>query len=228
VEAFGKTLRHYRKHRRMTQTELAGAVGVAPAYVSQIESSLRVPSLRVARRIAEVLHVELPALLGAEPERTSPDRLTDGEKLEMLRSLVRSIEQDMEARPVREAVETYPGSKGARLGYTPELVVRSYAFRAAPPVTQLHVHEGHETVHCACGRAFIRFDDGEERTLEAGDAFRFDASRPHVVLGAEGTIVVSTASPPPTAETLRRVAVPGSGIRVDARPAGTPRGVLAG
>jgi len=49
MEEFGKHLRSCRKQRRMTQTELARIVGVAPAYVSQIESSLRMPILKVAK-----------------------------------------------------------------------------------------------------------------------------------------------------------------------------------
>ena len=64
MDEFGKNLRFYRKQRRQTQTELANRVGVAPAYVSQIESALRMPSLKVARRFAEALNVELPVLLG--------------------------------------------------------------------------------------------------------------------------------------------------------------------
>ena len=74
MEEFGKHLRYSRKQRRMTQTELAHIVGVAPAYVSQIESSLRMPSLKVAKRFADALGVELPALLGtaeAAPTRCS-------------------------------------------------------------------------------------------------------------------------------------------------------------
>ena len=204
MDQLGKTLRQYRKTRRMTQTELATAVGVAPAYVSQIESSLRVPSLRVARRIAEVLHVELPALLGgttADP--IAEERLSDVEKLQLLRTLTRGVEQDLETRPVREDVETYPGSVAARLASRAGVVVRSYAFGEPIPRTVLHRHHGFETVFCACGEAVVRFGS-EERTLEPGDLVRFDASQPHTITGRLGTVVISTAEPPPTAETLER------------------------
>lgn len=206
MEDLGKALRQFRKTRRMTQTELANAVGVAPAYVSQIESSLRVPSLRVARRIAEVLHVELPALLGNRPaDAISEERLSDAEKLELLRTLIRGVEQDLEARPVREDVECYAGSRAARLATRPEVAVRSYAFGSVPSVDILHAHPGEETLFCACGHATVRVG-GSVRTLKAGDVFRFDSREAHSVSGVEGTIVVSAASPPPTSDSMHRSA----------------------
>lgn len=213
VEDLGKSLRQFRKTRRMTQTELANAVGVAPAYVSQIESSLRVPSLRVARRIAEVLHVELPALFGTHPAAAlSQERLTDVEKLELLRTLVRGVEQDLESRPAHEDVECYPGARAARLSSTETVVVRSYAFAGGPanPVSISFAHDGKETVFCACGQAVVRVGS-QERTLTAGDVFTFDAATPHGVFGREGTIVISAASPPPSTDRIRRTAGAGDG-----------------
>lgn len=209
VEDFGKVLRQFRKHRRMTQTELATAVGVAPAYVSQIESSLRVPSLRVARRIAEVLHVDLPALLSPAEDIGSRDHLSDVEKLEVLQNLVRSIEHDLESRPAPEEVETCPGAKGVRLVATSSVAVRSYTFRVASVPTFLHAHDGEETVYCASGRVRVRVDE-EEHTLKPGEMLRFDPSRAHVVTGESGAVAVSTVMPPPTADTLRRIAADAS------------------
>ena len=209
MEEFGKTLRQYRKHRRMTQTELAASVGVAPAYVSQIESSLRVPSLRVARRIAEVLHVDLPALLGAPGERMTRDHLSDVEKLETLRNLIRSVEHDLESRPLPEEVEPYPGARGVRLTSTPSLVVRSYTFTADALPNALHTHPGEEIVYCACGTVHVTLDE-EQHELRAGASLRFDSTRPHVVLGDPGSTAISTATPPPAVETLARVPLQGA------------------
>lgn len=204
VEDLGKALRQFRKTRRMTQTELANAVGVAPAYVSQIESSLRVPSLRVARRIAEVLHVELPALFGSHPmEALSRERLSDVEKLELLRTLVRGVEQDLESRPLLEDVECYPGTRAARLCADGDVAVRSYAFTGVAAGSVMFAHEGEETVFCACGEAVVRVGT-QERVLVAGDVFRFDSATPHGITGREGTILVSAASPPPAADRIRR------------------------
>ncbi|MFN8176434.1 MAG: XRE family transcriptional regulator [bacterium] len=209
MEEFGKTLRQYRKHRRMTQTELASAVGVAPAYVSQIESSLRVPSLRVARKIAEVLHVELPALLGPPGERVTGDHLSDVEKLESLRTLVRSVEHDLESRPEAESVEQYPGAAGVRLVTTPDHVVRAYSFTTASTPAVLQAHPGEEIVYCASGRVRVLIDD-EEHVLHAGGLLRFDAGRMHIVIGEPGSTAVSTAAPPPAVESLQRLAVHGA------------------
>ncbi len=215
MDDFGKSLRQFRKTRRMTQTELANAVGVAPAYVSQIESSLRVPSLRVARRIAEVLHVDLPALFGTHPAAAlSHERLTDVEKLELLRTLVRGVEQDLEARPAHEDVECYAGARAARLWSTEAVAIRSYAFAAGPAAPVWFAHDGKETVFCACGEAVVRVGS-QERTLTAGDVHTFDASVPHAVSGREGTIVISAASPPPGLDRLQRSAGDGEGAASD-------------
>jgi transcriptional regulator with XRE-family HTH domain len=209
VEDFGKTLRQFRKQRRMTQTELAGSVGVAPAYVSQIESSLRVPSLRVVRRIAEVLHVELPTLLGPPGERMMHDHLSDGEKLDALRGLMRSIEHDLETRPAAEEVEHYPGAAGARLFSSPAYVVRSYAFSDVTSPAFLHAHPGEETVYCASGHVRV-IVDAEEHELQVGGVLRLEATRPHTLLGEAGSTAISTAVPPPSVETLRRIAIRGA------------------
>ena len=222
LEEFGRALRQYRKHRRMTQTELAAEVGVAPAYVSQIESSLRIPSLRVARRIAEVLHVDLPVLLGKGAAQPVNERLSDVQKLELLRTLVRGVEQDLEGRPTHEAVESYPGARSARLASSPDVAVRTYSFRGLVPPSEMYTHNGKEKLYCACGRAWIRLDS-EQHELEAGETMSFDASRPHMLFGTEGTVVVSTADPPPTEETLQRL--PGAGAEDQRLPAGTPPGV---
>jgi hypothetical protein len=152
-----------------------------------------------------VLHVELPALLGTTT--TDPigrERLSDMEKLQLLRALTRGVEQDLESRPAREDVEAYPGARASRLALRPDVVVRSYVFAEPALAVLLNRHEGQETVFCACGQAVVRFGD-EERSLAAGEVTRFDADRPHVVTGSAGTVVISTATPPPTTEGMRRV-----------------------
>lgn len=205
LRAFGPNLRQFRKSRRMTQTELATAVGVAPAYVSQIEASLRVPSLRVAQRLAQVLDVELPTLLGADVPESRPGRLSDAERLEMLRALIRAVEDDRETRPPGEEVEAYPGAAASRLSVTRDEAVRSYVFETFAVNPRLFSHEGRETVYCAAGRARVQFED-EAYSLEPGQVRSFDAARPHVVLGEPGTLVISTAVPPPSFESVQQIA----------------------
>ena len=195
---FGKNLRYYRKMRRMTQTELAGRVGVAPAYVSQIESALRMPSLKVARRMAAALGLELPALLGLDGDDRCADQLSDSEKLEILRRLMRSVEFDQDVRPDHVGLEAYRGSRGVYIHRGDVSVVRVFKFDEDSPGTQegeYATHPGDETVYCAAGSAVISIA-GEEKTLGAGESYAFSGQKKHGIRGQKGTVVVSTVTPP--------------------------------
>ncbi len=197
MEEFGKNLRFYRKQRRQTQTELASMVGVAPAYVSQIESALRMPSLKVARKFAECLNVELPVLLGTPEATRTADHLTDSEKLEVLRGLMLSIEFDQDHRPDRLELERYPGARCVLVSESDERSVRLYTFVEAEPggaPSCRYSHPGSERLHCAAGRVRVLYGD-DEHDLEAGETFEFDSTAPHVLSAEPGTVVVSTASP---------------------------------
>jgi len=205
MEEFGKKLRFYRKQRRMTQSELAGRVGVAPAYVSQIESSLRVPSLKVARRIAESLHIDLPVLLGGDGASPPADAMTDSQKLDLLRRLVRSVEFDHEYRPDRLDLETYCGARGVLISVGDRISVRMYSFpekREKDEPVSFHFHPGTELVYCAAGRIHLLVE-GRQRTIGEGEVLTFDASRAHAVWGEKGSVAVSTINPPLTPEEYR-------------------------
>lgn len=94
MRRIGENVRFYRNLRGLTQTALARLVQVAPAYISQIEANQRVPSLKVTRRIADVLGLEMSVLL-RETEAASPEgRLTKSETLDLLRTLILSIESE--------------------------------------------------------------------------------------------------------------------------------------
>jgi transcriptional regulator with XRE-family HTH domain len=195
---FGKNLRYYRKMRRMTQTELAGRVGVAPAYVSQIESALRMPSLKVARRMASALGLELPALLGIDGDDRCADQLSDSEKLEILRRLMRSVEFDQDVRPDHVGLEAYRGSRGVYIHRNEESVVRVFMFEEDPAEEEEReyaTHPGEETVYCAAGRAVVSIA-GEEKALGAGESHTFPGQKMHGVRGWKGAVVISTVTPP--------------------------------
>ena len=62
-------LKEYRKSRRITQKELADAVGVTQAYISTLESGKRKnPSMDVLVRISKVLKVDIRKLIRIEGE----------------------------------------------------------------------------------------------------------------------------------------------------------------
>ena len=56
-------IRVYRDHRGMTQKQLAGAAGINPIYLSQIERGRRTGSTRTLAAIAGVLGVDLDDLV---------------------------------------------------------------------------------------------------------------------------------------------------------------------
>ena len=55
--------RVFRRHRAMTQTEVAPKAGISVPYLNQIESGKRRPSTRVVKGLAAALNVPVDALL---------------------------------------------------------------------------------------------------------------------------------------------------------------------
>ena len=92
MRRIGENIRFYRNLRSLTQTALARKVQVAPAYISQIEANQGVPSLKVTRRIANVLGIEMSVLVREADPRAQEGRLSDSEKLDLLRTLIMAIE----------------------------------------------------------------------------------------------------------------------------------------
>jgi transcriptional regulator with XRE-family HTH domain len=81
----------------VTQTKLAEEVGVAPAYISQIESMIRVPSVKVTHRIAEALGTTVGTLLGENSESSTEGHLSKLEQIHLLKRLVLDLEAELEA-----------------------------------------------------------------------------------------------------------------------------------
>lgn len=57
-------VRTWRKHRGMTARDLAAQVGIAPGYLSEIETGKKLGSVQVLTRLAGVLKVDLDDLVG--------------------------------------------------------------------------------------------------------------------------------------------------------------------
>lgn len=56
---FGKRLRQIRRHKDLTQEQLAEAIGVSMAFVSNMERGVNAPSFETVEKLAEVLGVEV-------------------------------------------------------------------------------------------------------------------------------------------------------------------------
>lgn len=69
----GKQIRHYRRQRGMSQSELAAALGLSAAHVGHIERASRRASLETVVAICEQLNVSLDVLIfpQSDPEKTA-------------------------------------------------------------------------------------------------------------------------------------------------------------
>lgn len=66
LKLLGERIRDLRKSHGIGVKSFAEIVGVTPTYISQIERNITDPSLRVLRRIAKVLNVELTLLFASD------------------------------------------------------------------------------------------------------------------------------------------------------------------
>ena len=60
----GERIRYFRKHRKMTQVQLAEMTGIHPVSIRKYEINLMQPQLEQIQRIAEALNVNINALVG--------------------------------------------------------------------------------------------------------------------------------------------------------------------
>jgi transcriptional regulator with XRE-family HTH domain len=96
MHPIGKNIKILRQMQGVTQTKLAEAVGVAPAYISQIESMIRVPSVKVTHRIAEALGTTVGTLLGENTDASTEGHLSKLEQIHLLKRLVLELEAELE------------------------------------------------------------------------------------------------------------------------------------
>lgn len=61
--AMGDRIREARKHRGLTQEQLAEHLDISVEFVGQIERNIKLPSLQVFKKIIEVLNVSADYLL---------------------------------------------------------------------------------------------------------------------------------------------------------------------
>lgn len=55
---FAPLLKHHRAHRRLTQGQLAAAIGIATSYISRLEAGDRNPSRQVVLDLAQALSLD--------------------------------------------------------------------------------------------------------------------------------------------------------------------------
>lgn len=88
-----KRISEARNRKGLNQAQLAESAGVTPAAISQIENGLRVPTLPVLHRIANVLGVSLDYLAGKSDEIELEDMLQQDEVKKFFRGF-QSLDPD--------------------------------------------------------------------------------------------------------------------------------------
>ncbi len=68
--AIGKIIRAERKKRKLTQDELAEAVGITSKHLGNIENGKSNPSFKLMKKIAEFMNVSLDVFLDPVTEQT--------------------------------------------------------------------------------------------------------------------------------------------------------------
>ena len=190
----GENIRFYRHLRSLTQTALARKVQVAPAYISQIEANQRVPSLKVTRRIAEILEIDLSVLLReSDPHRTE-GRLSDSEKLDLLRTLMLSVEADRKDDVPEPRVLQREDLVSMELYSEPaySVFVRDFSdsriFGRESPEVVLECHVVLE------GKAWV-VDGGSNRELPEGKCYSMSSRGEERLRSEAGTRVLSVYGP---------------------------------
>ena len=77
--ALGAFLAERRTARLLTQPELAARVGISPGYLAQVEEGSRRPSPEVLQRLAGVLSVDVPDVVGRAGYAATPPSADDPE-----------------------------------------------------------------------------------------------------------------------------------------------------
>lgn len=195
--SIGQNIRYFRHAKNLTQVELAAKVAVAPPYISQLESGIRLPSLKVARRIADALGVDVTVLLGAAARE--PRKLTGQEKVEMLRVLLQDAEMVARHGDEDDVTELPDGFVARRLAREHgSFEISHVVIRRTPRRLQTVSHTGQEMIFCLKGEVLVQVGK-RRRTLGPWDHITFDASQPHSARGKAGSELIWINVPNATA-----------------------------
>jgi transcriptional regulator with XRE-family HTH domain len=195
--SIGQNIRYFRHAKNLTQVELAAKVTVAPPYISQLESGIRLPSLKVARRMADALGVDVTVLLGSAARE--PRKLVPNEKADMLRVLLQDAELTARQGDEGEFTEMSDGFMARRLASEHGTFEVSHVLiRRGPRRQQTVTHSGYEMVFCLKGEVVLQIGK-KRRTLGPWDHLVLDSTQPHSARGKAGSELIWINLPGPPA-----------------------------
>ncbi len=166
------SLRALREEHGLTIGALAKQTGLSKSTISMIEAGTDNPSLEVLWRLTQALSVPLGALLGAE-QRPAPRVVRAGEGT-VVASESGARVRLLLAQPRLYRTEVYELSLGKEEGY----------------ISAAHAVGTEEFLVCFEGCLEVG-PEGQEATLEPGDAIWFVADQPHGYHTHEGARALS-------------------------------------
>jgi transcriptional regulator with XRE-family HTH domain len=181
----GTKLRRLRLKKKIGLVDLGRHTGLSASMLSQLENGKLLPTLPTLARIAMVFDVGLEYFFGQRKGRKLFAVIRAGERM-------RFPERSDKPNPAYffECLAFSAQEKSLQAYFA------EFPPRAAHEVTE-HFHDGSEFLFMLEGSLTVRFE-GEDHTLDAGDALYFDASEPHSYRGAgeNGARAVVITAPP--------------------------------
>ena len=178
----GLEIKHLRKARNLTISELAIATGLSSGYLSQIERGLSSPSVKALHSISRALGVTISWFFSGGTG--------DGESL-----------RDIVVRATARRTLTFENGIRDEL-LSPNLGRKLELLRSVfPPGSSSgagpYVHKGEEAGFVVTGQLTLWVGD-KEILLSAGDSFAFSSEEPHryVNPGLCETVVIWAITPP--------------------------------
>lgn len=180
----GGRLRRWRKAAGLLLVDVAGATGLSPGYISQVERGLANPSLETLKRVADAVGQSVGGLfVDAGPESRASDKIW----------ITRSGQ--------RKRI-TYAGSQLSNELISPDVqhlfeAIFVEAARGSTSGDHPHSHVGEE-----CGfiiQGCMRFWAGDQQTdLYAGDSIYLDSTVPHrwIAIGKDALRALWVITPP--------------------------------
>jgi transcriptional regulator with XRE-family HTH domain len=160
----GRRLRALRHERSLSLEELASHTSLSIGFLSQIERGLSSPTLRALAGMADALGVGIADLF---PGEHSPP----GQAATIVRGSERN-ELQLWCSGIRKQLLT-PHPNDSRLN-----LYLVYLDQGASTGDELYSHRGEEAGLILSGAMHLSVEE-ERWTLQEGDSFRFQSSRPH-------------------------------------------------